>query len=125
MAGPAGWCRGGGSLQTSVTAAAAPAAAVTRPSAPAWRCPLPCSFNKREEDFATKQEFDDYLEEREDISEHQLLLLPAGTGRKLCRRLPLQLAERPHWRGSPHQPPPTHLCNCLHLQSSTLWRESM
>lgn len=28
-----------------------------------------CSFNRREEDFATKQEYDDYLEEREDISE--------------------------------------------------------
>ena len=39
---------------------------------PAWRCPHPCSFNKREEDFATKQEFDDYLEEREDISERRL-----------------------------------------------------
>ena len=32
--------------------------------------PLPvCSFNKREEDFDSKQEFDDYLEAREDVSE--------------------------------------------------------
>lgn len=29
----------------------------------------PCSFNKEESDFSNKQEFDDYLEEREDISE--------------------------------------------------------
>ena len=39
----------------------------------AWRCPThPCSFNKREQDFGSKQEFDDYLEEREDISERRL-----------------------------------------------------
>ena len=30
-----------------------------------------CSFNKREEDFSSKTEYDDYLEEREDISEAQ------------------------------------------------------
>ncbi len=28
-----------------------------------------CRFNKHEDDFESKQEFDDYLEEREDISE--------------------------------------------------------
>ena len=28
-----------------------------------------CSYNKREDDFTTKDEYDDYLEEREDISE--------------------------------------------------------
>jgi hypothetical protein len=27
------------------------------------------SFNKNEDEFASKQEYDDYLEEREDISE--------------------------------------------------------
>lgn len=39
-------------------------------------CPS-CRFNKREDDFTTKQDFDDYLEEREDISEqaHVLSLL--------------------------------------------------
>ena len=31
--------------------------------------PIPhASYNKREEDFETKEAYDDYLEEREDIS---------------------------------------------------------
>jgi hypothetical protein len=43
--------------------------ALTAHRSPLTVAPLHRSFNKRLEDFATRQEYDDYLEEREDISE--------------------------------------------------------
>ena len=85
--------------------------------------PCPCRFNKREQDFATKQEFDDYLEEREDISEPSdaalLSLLPRSAAR-LCRSFDWVLRPGRRPTRSPNQPsaPPP-------LQSSTLWRVSM
>lgn len=30
-----------------------------------------CSYNKREEDFESREAYNDYLEEREDISERE------------------------------------------------------
>lgn len=54
-----------------------PPPACNKPSKSVWCLPTTPtsnplhSFNKREEDFPSRVEYDDYLEEREDISEWQ------------------------------------------------------
>ena len=69
-----------------------PRATVSQPPTAAAR-----SFNKHEDEFDSKQEYDDYLEEREDISERRALAA-LSAGQRWCRKGQLIAAVRCRWR---------------------------